>query len=83
MIDLYEDIGFRKVVFLRFNPDAYHIGGMRHPSPFSFTETGSLSVDQKEFDHRMRLLNKRIQVWKEKEPSEQWTVEYLCYNVDA
>ena len=83
MIDLYEDIGFRKVVFLRFNPDAYHIGGMRHPSPFSFTETGSLSVDQKEFDHRMRLLNERIQVWKEKEPSEQWTVEYLCYNVDA
>ena len=98
MIDLYEDIGFRKVVFLRFNPDSY-VGtliphpsgdvpsphpsplGTRHPSPFSFTEAGTISVDQKEFDHRMRLLNERIQVWKETEPEEQWTVEYLFYNV--
>jgi len=90
MIDLYEDTGFRKMVFLRFNPDSY-VGtlrfptplsiGTRHPSPFSFTEAGTLSVDQKEFDHRMQLLNERIQVWKETEPEEQWTVEYLFYNV--
>ena len=90
MIDLYEDIGFRKVVFLRFNPDSY-VGtlrfptplsiGIRHPSPFSFTEAGALSVNQEEFDHRMHDLNERIQVWKEKEPEEQWTVEYLFYNV--
>jgi hypothetical protein len=38
-------------------------------------------VNQKEFDHRMRLLNERIQVWKEMEPTEPWTVEYLFYNV--
>ncbi len=113
MIDLYEDSGFRKMVFLRFNPDSYvetqacasqthpspnkhgievtrhpspnkhGIEVTRHPSPFSFTEAGTISVDQKEFDHRMRLLNERIQVWKEKEPSEQWTVEYLFYNMEA
>ena len=102
MIDMYEDIGFRKMVFLRFNPDSYvgtlrfptplSIGtrdptplsiGTRHPSPFSFTEAGTISVDQKEFDHRMQLLNERIQVWKETEPEEQWTVEYLFYNMEA
>ena len=81
MIDLYEDTGFRKMVFLRFNPDSYQAEDTRHPSPFSFTEAGTISVDQKEFDHRMRLLNERIQVWKEREPIEQWTVEYLFYNV--
>jgi hypothetical protein len=81
MIDMYEDTGFRKMVFLRFNPDSYQAEDTRHPSPFSFTEAGTLSVDQKEFDHRMQLLNERIQVWKEKEPEEQWTVEYLFYNV--
>jgi hypothetical protein len=109
MVDLYEDTGFRKMVFLRFNPDSYvetqacaskgsqplracfaqthpspnkhGIEVTRHPSPFSFTEAGTISVDQKEFDHRMQLLNERIQVWKEIEPEEQWTVEYLFYNV--
>jgi hypothetical protein len=83
MIDLYEDTGFRKMVFLRFNPDAYRTEDMRHSSPFSFTEAGTISVNQKEFDHRMHDLNERIQVWKEKEPEEQWTVEYLFYNVEA
>lgn len=81
MIDLYEDTGFRKMVFLRFNPDSYQAEDTRHPSPFSFTEAGTLSVDQKEFDHRMQLLNERIQVWTDTEPEEQWTVEYLFYNM--
>jgi len=83
MVDLYEDTGFRKMVFLRFNPDSYKAEDTRHPSPFSFTEAGTISVDQKEFDHRMQLLNERIQLWKETEPEEQWTVEYLFYNVEA
>jgi len=97
MIDLYEDTGFRKMVFLRFNPDSYvetqasphpspnkhSMKVTRHPSPFSFTEAGTISVDHTEFNHRMRLLNERIQVWKEREPIEQWTVEYLFYNVGA
>ena len=81
MIDLYEDTGFRKMVFLRFNPDSYQAEDTRHSSPFSFTEAGTISVDQTEFDHRMHDLNERIQVWKEIEPEEQWTVEYLFYNV--
>jgi hypothetical protein len=81
MVDLYEDIGFRHVVFLRFNPDSYQIGTTRHPSPFSFTDAGTLSVDPIEFNHRMQQLNQRIQIWKETEPTEPWTVEYLFYNV--
>ena len=81
MIDLYEDTGFRKVVFLRFNPDSYRAEHTHYPSPFSFTDAGTLSVNQKEFDRRMHDLHERIHVWKETEPEEQWTVEYLFYNV--
>ena len=79
MVELYEDIGFRKIVFLRFNPDGYKEGRKKYPSPFRYTPTGILSLHQKEFDRRIEHLVSRIQYHNVSEPTEQITVEYLFY----
>jgi hypothetical protein len=79
MVELYEDIGFRKIVFLRFNPDGYKEGRKKYPSPFRYTPTGIVSLHQKEFDRRIEYLLSRIQYHNVSEPAEQLTVEYLFY----
>ena len=79
MVELYEDIGFRKIIFLRFNPDGYTEGKKKYASPFRYTPTGILSLNQSEFDRRMTALVARIHAHRTQEPSEQLTVEYLFY----
>ena len=77
MVDLYEDIGFRKIVFLRFNPDGYK-EIKKYPSPFQYTKTGILKLNETEFNRRMARLIEKINDHKV-EPNEQLTVEYLFY----
>jgi hypothetical protein len=79
MVELYEDIGFRKIVFLRFNPDRYKDGTTTYPSPFRYTRAGYLHIEDAEFDRRMEHLIQRIHVYREFEPTEQLTVEYLFF----
>ena len=78
MVELYEDIGFRKIVFLRLNPDQYKEGNRKHPSPFRYTRAGILHLEETEFDRRMRHVIDRIRV-HQYEPSEPITIEYLFY----
>jgi hypothetical protein len=54
MAALYEDIGFRKVVFLRFNPDGYTVGIQKYKSPFGYTPTGIIKINGPE---------KKVLVW--------------------
>jgi hypothetical protein len=79
MVDLYEDVGFRKCVFLRFNPDGYHIGTRRYLTPFSFSNAGALIVDESEMKRRMEQLIERVKYRKNNEPIEELTIEYLFY----
>jgi hypothetical protein len=79
MVELYEDIGFRKIIFLRFNPDGYKEGRKKYPSPFRYTPTGIVSLHHTEFERRIEHLVSRIQYHKVSEPTEQLTVEYLFY----
>jgi hypothetical protein len=78
MVELYEDVGFRKIVFLRFNPDRYTDGTTVHPSPFRYTRAGILHMEETEFNRRMDQLMDRIRVHRV-EPIDQITVEYLFY----
>ena len=80
MVTLYEDIGFRKIVFLRFNPDGYTFGKKTYKSPFSYTATGAISIDRGEMSRRILELVERIKTNKAAEPSEQIVVEYLFYD---
>jgi hypothetical protein len=79
MVELYEDIGFRKIVFIRFNPDGYTIGSTMYPSPFKYTKSGVLQIDTHEMDRRIAELIVNINRFTESEPLEQLTVEHLFY----
>ena len=78
MVELYEDVGFRKIVFLRFNPDRYKEGSTMYPSPFRYTRAGILHLEETEFNRRMDQLMERIRDHR-MEPTDQITVEYLFY----
>ena len=81
MQELYEDIGFRKIVFLRFNPDGYQEGNKKYRCPFGYRITGAIHIQTKEFNRRMNTLLDRIHAHQKVEPIEQLTVEYLFYSV--
>jgi hypothetical protein len=76
MIYLYEDVGFRKIVFLRFNPDRYKDDKTVYLSPFRYTRAGILHLEETEFRRRMDHIVERIHVHRS-EPTEQITVEYM------
>ena len=78
MAALYEDISFRKVVFLRFNPDGYTVGIQKYKSPFGYTPTGIIKINETEMARRIAELVVRINGCKE-EPKEQIVCEYLFY----
>ena len=48
MLEIYEDVRFRKIIFIRFNPDSYSIGNKQYISPFKYTKTGIINIDKKE-----------------------------------
>lgn len=79
MVELYEDIGFRKIIFLRFNPDGYKEGTHKYISPFRYTRSGILQLDETEFNRRIGQLIERIHAHCLLEPTEQITVEYMFY----
>ena len=79
MVELYEDIGFRKIVFIRFNPDAYETEEAYYDSPFHYTDSGVVHLDEEELNRRVAKLIDCINLHKDAEPAEQLTVEYLFY----
>ena len=74
MMQIYRDMDYRPVVFLRFNPDTY-----KGETCFSSTETG-LKVHRKEWNKRIKDLLTRIGVHQESIPSKSITIEYLYYD---
>ena len=79
IVELYEDVGFRKIIFLRFNPDRYKEGTHKYTSPFKYTRSGILQLDETEFNRRIEQLLLRINIHRITEPLEQITIEYLFY----
>jgi len=79
MVELYEDTGFRKIVFIRFNPDGYTIGSNKFISPFKYTKMGILNLNKEEMHRRIQELIIEINSFKDTEPLEQLTVEYMFY----
>jgi hypothetical protein len=80
MAALYEDIGFRKVVFLRFNPDGYTVGIQKYVSPFGYTPTGIIKINEAEMVRRIAELVDKINTFKV-ESKEKIVCEYLFYGM--
>ena len=78
MISLYEDLGFRKVIFLRFNPDGYTEQSIKHISPFGYTPTGMIKINTEEMSRRIEILITKLEECRE-EPEDILTTLYLFY----
>jgi hypothetical protein len=79
MVEIYEDLGFRKVVFIRFNPDGYSLGSEKYTSPFSYTKTGIINVNKKEMKRRITELIQNIDKLKISTPENDFMVNCLFY----
>jgi hypothetical protein len=78
MIALYEDNGFRKIVFIRFNPDGYKESSHKYTSPFEYTPSGMIRINKEEMTRRIARLVDQIDAVKE-EPIEPLTIHYLFF----
>ena len=79
MVDLYEDMGYRNTIFIRFNPDGYNLEGIRYPTPFPVLDNGDMSVNEEEMADRMYELIQTILFYKDNAPDEPITYNYLFY----
>jgi hypothetical protein len=79
MLDIYEDIGFRKIVFIRFNPDGYSTDTVKFESPFSYTKTGIVNVNKVEMKRRIDKLLAKIDYYKVNEPDNEFIIDYMFY----
>jgi hypothetical protein len=72
------DLGFRKVIFLRFNPDGYTEQSIKHISPFGYTPTGMIKINTEEMSRRIEILITKLEECRE-EPEDILTTLYLFY----
>ena len=75
MMELFQDLGNRPLVMVRFNPDK----NKTSEGCFKFTKTGALSLNKKEWNKRIKKLISRIQYHIDNVPSKEVTIEYLFY----
>ena len=75
-MELFQDLGNRPIVMIRFNPDKYDgVDGC-----FKFTKTGSLSLIKKEWNTRMSQLIDKISYYMNNIPEKEVSIEYMFYN---
>jgi EsV-1-7 cysteine-rich motif len=82
--ELYQDLAYKKLVIIRFNPDSYdNEEGKRVKSPWTFSRTGVLSIsNKKEWSGRLDALKEKISHWIETKPTKAITIDYLFFNAD-
>ena len=84
MMELFQDVGNRPIVFIRFNPDSYkNKEGKRITSCWRANKLGIMSVvksKEKEWENRLKDLFEKIEYWSKNEPSKTITVEQLFYD---
>jgi hypothetical protein len=74
-MELFNDLGNRPLVMLRFNPDK----NSTSKGCFSNTKTGSLSLNKKEWHHRTKILCEKIQFYLDEIPKKEVTIVHLFY----
>jgi len=80
--EIYQDFAYKKLVVIRFNPDAYvNEEGKRIKSPWTFSKTGVLSIsNKKEWANRLDALKEKIHHWIENKPTKAITLDYLFFD---
>lgn len=74
LMSIFEGLGMRPMVMLRFNPDRYdNIAGC-------FKKDGQLSGNGKEWRHRTEELKKKIDFWLQTSPDRDIIYEHLFFD---
>jgi hypothetical protein len=90
MSEIFEDLGDRPIVFIRFNPDSY-LNKNKNKVEGCFTwekqpqKSGTVCITlrkrNKELERRCKRISKRIKHWINNIPKDLYTTEYLYYDV--
>ena len=82
---LCEDLDYKNIVMIRFNPDGYYDKGIKIKSPWKINKYGMAVIfDQVEMDKRIRSLIECIDYYllEENQTNELLTTKYLFFNSD-
>jgi hypothetical protein len=79
MMQLFQDLGNRPLVMIRFNPDSYTQNNEKFKGCFIPSENG-LVVNKKEWARRMAILIPIIEKYVSEIPKQEITVVYLFYS---
>jgi hypothetical protein len=77
MMELFQDLGSRNIVFLRFNPDSYKENGVRKQG--CFDKEGKLV--RVEWEARINLLKEKVSHHLSNIPDKEVTIENLFYDI--
>jgi hypothetical protein len=80
---LCQDVNYRPVIFIRFNPDGYYNGNKKITGCFGFGKNGICRVKNNkkvEWKDRLNILKQRIEYWTENKSEKTLVVEHLFYD---
>ncbi len=81
IMEIFQDLGNRPIVFLRFNPDSYKdiATGKSISGCFRKTKKINNSLQKNEWDRRINILNERITHYLNNLPEKEVITEHLFY----
>jgi hypothetical protein len=85
LMELSQDVGFRPIIFIRFNPDSYKINDKKIISCWYLNKLGIYQINKKktnEWNDRLKNLKETIEYWCNPEHKIDKTIEIiqLYYN---
>lgn len=86
MLEIYQDLGEKNIVFIRFNPDSYtDFNGKKIESSWDFDDKRRLFLSNRhQWNQRLKVLEDTIEYWLENPPEKMIEIVQLFYdqNID-
>ena len=81
-MEISQDLGFRPIIFIRFNPDSYFDQqGRQVPSCWGLNKNGIIVIKNKQdYENRLTTLKQQIQFWYKTISNKTITTVELFYN---
>jgi hypothetical protein len=83
IMELSQDLQFRPIIFIRFNPDEYKNGESKITSCWNYTKKGLMSVKkskEKEWSNRLETLKETVEYWMNNQIEKTIELVYLFYD---
>ena len=83
IMELSQDVGYRPIVFIRFNPDDYELKGEKISSCWGINKNGICSIKkskQKEWNIRLNTLKCTIDYWLQHKTNRMIEIAQLYYD---